>query len=389
MSSLRPASFRGVRFDVDSRSVTVGRRVVVHEYPQRDIPFAEDMGRKARRYKIDVLVIGDDFEARRDALIRAIETPGAGLLVHPDFGSLMVVVLDDAEITQRRDEIGKSEFSITFMEAGEALYPSASQDTAGILGASSEAAVKAAIDEFAAEFDVSGGSDLQQSAQRNLLKIINQLSDTLASAADFSPADMLSLLPAPLQLGMALANAVVNGVMNVKTQMAITASAWKRFDVADLLGLERLQVLRPAPVIPSRGAGIQAIKNQVAMDALIGQTIAATLMNGYATLEFASIDEVENARAKIAAAADNVFAFSGNANDEMLAQRTAAIRHINAVSIGLPKLMTIRLSQSMPALAVAYEQHGNLEYLDDLLARNHVIHPGFVPAGRDLSLIRI
>ena len=94
MSDLRSASFRGVRFDVDARTVTVGRRVVLHEYPQRVTPYAEDLGRKARRYKVDAFIIGSDSAIRRDLLLAALEKPGPGQLVHPDFGTLMVVVPD-------------------------------------------------------------------------------------------------------------------------------------------------------------------------------------------------------------------------------------------------------------------------------------------------------
>lgn len=42
---LQPASFRGVAFKVDGDDLQIGRRTVVHEYPGRDTPSVEDMGR--------------------------------------------------------------------------------------------------------------------------------------------------------------------------------------------------------------------------------------------------------------------------------------------------------------------------------------------------------
>ena len=44
--NLRPASFRGVAFEVGSHSESGGRRVELHEYPLRDAPYAEDLGKK-------------------------------------------------------------------------------------------------------------------------------------------------------------------------------------------------------------------------------------------------------------------------------------------------------------------------------------------------------
>lgn len=86
----REASFRGVPFWVDSDSVPVGRRTQLHEYPKRDQPLVEDMGRQTREYKFDGFIIGPDFISQRDRLLVALDTPGPGELVHPWFGRLTV-----------------------------------------------------------------------------------------------------------------------------------------------------------------------------------------------------------------------------------------------------------------------------------------------------------
>jgi prophage DNA circulation protein len=46
----QPASFRGVIFHVETGGKSSGRRTVTHEYPKRDDPYAEDMGRVARHF---------------------------------------------------------------------------------------------------------------------------------------------------------------------------------------------------------------------------------------------------------------------------------------------------------------------------------------------------
>ena len=47
-----PASFRGIAFHVESGTLSGGRRTVVHEYPKRNDPYAEDMGRHASRWSL-------------------------------------------------------------------------------------------------------------------------------------------------------------------------------------------------------------------------------------------------------------------------------------------------------------------------------------------------
>src|SRR5688572_26751846 len=91
LQNFRQASFRGVGFLIDSVDSQFGRHVVTHEYPQRDIPFSEDLGRKARRFSMTAYLVGGDYMLARDVLIAACELPGSGLLVHPYQGELQVV----------------------------------------------------------------------------------------------------------------------------------------------------------------------------------------------------------------------------------------------------------------------------------------------------------
>ena len=79
-------SFRGVPFRTVDAEMRVGRRNVVNEYPQRDLPYVDDLGRRARRFVVEAYVIGDGYRAERDALIAAFEAKGSGELIHPRYG---------------------------------------------------------------------------------------------------------------------------------------------------------------------------------------------------------------------------------------------------------------------------------------------------------------
>ena len=77
--NLVPASFRGAGFQVDNTEAPIaGRRVAVHEYPGRDEPFVEDLGRRTKRWEIEAFVVGDDYADVRDRLVDACDMPGAG-----------------------------------------------------------------------------------------------------------------------------------------------------------------------------------------------------------------------------------------------------------------------------------------------------------------------
>ena len=121
---LRKASFAGVSFEVETGSLTFGRRVVTHEYPQRDTPYTEDLGRAARLYSLTGFVIGSDYISHAKRLIKALEKNASepSKLIHPWLGTVSVCVSDKPKVswdTARRI----ARFEMSFVEAGELNNP--------------------------------------------------------------------------------------------------------------------------------------------------------------------------------------------------------------------------------------------------------------------------
>ena len=135
-------SFRGVAFNTKDDSLRGGRRTVLHEYPMRDVPYAQDLGRKARRYQINAVLVGDDYMDRRDALIGALETEGPGLLVHPYYGQLMVVLDGDYSVNQTTADGGMCTVGCTFVDAGDNVFPAGAAAMSNSLAIDSTAAAK-------------------------------------------------------------------------------------------------------------------------------------------------------------------------------------------------------------------------------------------------------
>jgi len=129
---LMPARFRNARFHVDSAVRESGRRIVPHEYPKKDIPYAEDMGRRAREFSIRGYIIvyprdvgGEgnelkkrDYTTARDALITALETDGPSTLQLPLLG-IMEVACTRYRITEENRAGGYCSFDMSFVEYGK------------------------------------------------------------------------------------------------------------------------------------------------------------------------------------------------------------------------------------------------------------------------------
>lgn len=114
---LRPASFRGAAFHVEIGSRASGRRLALHEFPKRDVPYVEDMGRKARLIQITGYCVGPDYQDERDDLVDQLEREGPGLLIHPTFGEFLAHGGISSEI-ERRERGGFVEIEMQFLEAG-------------------------------------------------------------------------------------------------------------------------------------------------------------------------------------------------------------------------------------------------------------------------------
>ena len=108
----------------DQSTINVGRRGVLHQYAYFDIPFFEDMGRKARNITVEANFIGDDHVLRTNDFIGMVEADGVGTLNHPQLDFPISVVPLDVKLTYRDNNIGITEVSISFIEAGEYLAPS-------------------------------------------------------------------------------------------------------------------------------------------------------------------------------------------------------------------------------------------------------------------------
>lgn len=153
---LQQASFRGVPFGVLSAQGKFGRRVAVHEYPNRDKPYVEDLGRSTRRITLTGFLVensliygGGDVFAQRDAMVAAAETAGKGTLIHPTLGELQVSIPDGGlTVSEKWDQGRYFEIGLTFIESGERVFPAASETTSNALGSLADGLDLSAAQDF-------------------------------------------------------------------------------------------------------------------------------------------------------------------------------------------------------------------------------------------------
>lgn len=126
---LLPAHFDGNPFHVEAGSRSSGRRIVVHEFPKKDLPYSEDMGRRAIEFTVRGYCISyprdassplymRDYRIARDRLQTRLDTGGAGVLQLPNAIVTTTVVCQRYRLTEEDRFGGYCTFDMSFVEFG-------------------------------------------------------------------------------------------------------------------------------------------------------------------------------------------------------------------------------------------------------------------------------
>lgn len=383
--NLRSASFRGVSFEVDSSTLTAGRRLARHEYPQRDEPFLEDMGKKAREYRIEAFIIGPEYMSGRDQLLEALEKPGPGQLVHPYLGTLKVIVSGQCQMTESTSFGGMAKISIEMVEAGTQQEPRATDDTLAVLDAQIAAAEEIAALEFSESFSVDGAADFvvedALKSVNGLLSVPGMVLDNLASIRANPLSALQALLPERLLGSLSSPLGLAKGIVQLVRNMP---------DVLQLFGYGL-----PSPIQTVQTPARQQLNSN--RDALMGLVSFLAVVKRTRDLVSAEPDTLDLVRAHRTEIVDRVddLIFSEligqDAIDAIVQIRTDAVKHFTAITPDLPRIVAREFAVALPALVVAHDFYGD-QWLDqereaELIKRNLVKHPGFVPAGKPVSLV--
>lgn len=387
-SSLRQASFRGVPFEVDDVEASGGRRVVLHEYPLRDTPYSEDLGRRARDIRVRGYIIQGrmyDYASARAGLLKALEAYGPGELVHPWHGEVRVVV-DDYRLRETTEQGGLLELDIRFREAGQLTNPAATTDTVQSVTTAATSVRQALKDSFLLTF---------APALERLDSLAGVLDEAVGLAMDYlglpkslmaaGLARMQSLLATPAALFDALSGLFGDLLGNGNEGTAVTTASGtaartssRAVISASSDALERL--LGGSAVITSPAGRV--LRDMVAQVVVV-EAAASTAHTDYTTADDALAD-----RDAVVESLDTIEPVAGDSVFRCLAGlRRAVVTDLTTRGAELPRVRSVTLPGTVPALVAAYRIHADAGRADELVSRNRIRHPGRVPGGTPLEVL--
>lgn len=404
------ASFRGFPFKVEDESGSGGRRGPLHEYPDRDLPFFEDMGRSADRFALQAYFVGDTADLLARAFERVLRKDGAGLLIHPTRGRQTVVCRRWHRRVERR--LGSwVEFALLFEEAGQNFYPAAGTSWPhAVLEAALEART-AFADALANVLDL---GDLTQEATEDLVGRAFALGSVLNVMAQVASGQAPSV---GLASALALSAGYTGGLFD-ETGFGLN-TALLAVSTVNLVANWADALAGPAPDRRSRTRAVEGlmgvydeaaadtwyapnaltaqeaaiVRNQAAFSAGIRRAVLAETARQVASLDFASYDEAFALRSRLADAFDdevNQSLGEDGARTALQNLRAVTLQAISERGANKARLVPYALPRTLPSLVAA-----QLFYPDDpdiatrareLAERNRTVAPAFLPAkGQRLS----
>ena len=385
-SRLQAGSFRGVAFHTETASGKGGRRVAVHQYPQQEEHWAEDLGQSAKADSLDMYVLGDNYDVEKDALFAALDKPGSGTLIHPYLGALDVQMAEYSWTISSKQG-GYCKITVAYTRAGQRKFPVDKQQNSQQLLGCCDVANTALQNDFATQFSIlSQPAFVLQGALDQLNKIINLL-DSLKllgrslSATNSSDSLVLSHLiqkPADLATGL---SALLTAANSADDTTLNTVDLYH--SLVESLGTDDTTPI----ATPSRA---QQADNQQAIN---------TLISGLATIESATAIAASDATFPTYNAAiatqeslltqlDTLIERSPNLSYYPLANlQSAIIKRVDDLAPGLQQIEHIQLAQTLPALVLAHQLYQSSDKADELILRNQISHPLFVPAGVELEVL--
>lgn len=436
IAQLKPASFRGVPFGVLSSRKVFGRRTAVHEYPFRDTVWVEDLGRKGRVISFTAFLVtdslvygGGDVIAQQEKLIGAIETKGSGKLVHPTLGELTVSVTGDCAFDESFESLGYIALELSFLEAGERVFPSQSSATPDKVSAACAEADKAVSGDFSTAVTplladgaitaqnalatatawVSGAVGLGRDAG-SLFNLASQLSGNfgrffngnnlggltgaLGTLLDpsITVGDLIGIASAAQSLIASAASTVIADAGELGQGTSGSTPAQLATDVHALVAAVQASAADPADAVRLMAA-LQAFTPMTlaagsAIGAPIGDLVrraaVVAMARASTTYQPFSYDDANAVRGRVCDALDAEIQVAGDQGADatfsaLRALRVAVVQDLTARGATLAPIVTITAAEALPAVVLAQRLYRDAGRGDQLVTEADPINPLFMP----------
>lgn len=390
LKTLHRSSYKGVAFWVERDAEAGSRRIVVHEFPMRDDPYLEDLGEGRRDYRVTAYVASDAADTEANALLATCATRGAGVLVLPTVGPVLVRAIE-FERAHEKDRLGFAALELKFVREGFSSALATVASLANLLHVAAGGLVTAAAAFFAQAAAVTNVPDYVAASATSGLEqgfaALEAIRSSQPVDAAVSAAQRSAIQEGFAAASEAIASEEAIAIEQVAADVGAIAQA-----LADGLpaasavaAFEQLLASVPAQVVVAPGSRWQV---SVARNGFAGNTLTrlAALAAYCSSIERMTLSDRQagiTLRANVAEFFDEQLG-ALDADDytlfaATLILRDATIDYLSRTILDLAPVATVTANLSMPSLWWSWRLYADPERSEELVARNRIVHPSFMP----------
>lgn len=428
---LQPASWKGVSFFVTGSHGRFGRRNAIHEYPNRDDVWVEDLGRSKRIFRLRGFLLGDDVIQQSKKLVSVCEskdeTDEGGELVHPIFGKLQLALVDFSITHNVEGRYAEIEFA--FIASSKRIYPVSEQSSTDLVGTAADSLDLSASQSFGKRVVsalqqgqaavgkvvqvvqqygglvfrlVNDATSLVRTVQslpgtfgrffagatasfRNLGRVlgIGNPSVTIATLTDQGAEDRAAVTTAmnTAQSGASSLSTATAKSFATQTQAVMKSLAASVSDPGDQVRLFTTLASFAPTTLPGSTAIVQG---QTATVDLWRRAALTALARASALYQPSSYDDAATLRALIIALLDAEIGIAGDQGEDavflaLLGLKTAVANDLTARGASLAPMIQVNFASPMPASLLAMMLYQDPTRADELIAESNVRNPLFMP----------
>lgn len=383
LSKVQAASFKGIPFLVDNTNTEGGRKLVVHEYPNTNERFVEDMGELQETFTINGFVTGIDYDQKRDALIAALKDPGRGELIHPFFGEVTCVA-KPYSLSESFQEFGVAKFTMTFDKSDASTYPSVSSDNTSLINLQSNSLNGLMNTDIASIFAVT------QKYPGNFLSAKNIIT-AVSTALGVNASSVLKVASDISSFNSQLVSFVKKINSNIQHPANLGADFENLFGAYSLIGLnpkDQFDLLAglfsygsgEAPVPQTTVQRVEREKNRQVVNSAVNIFALSNAYNTVPFLTYTTEADVQNVQNQLQEQFTYVMSNNNASDDTVQAIKDLQVQVVKFLEVQLVnafKISTVKTNQiSMTLLCFNY--YGSVDNTNALLSLNKTIDASFV-----------
>lgn len=402
--NLRTPSLDGFEFALASSDKAFGRDVKRHKIINADSYVYEDIGALETAFTVEMAIGGNsNFLAQADAFEKILTKKGTHSLVLPQTGELTVVITGRPRRREHSGEVGIVYFSATFeLDNGVSTLTAKAGTTAAALQTSSLAALNSAITNFMQAYTDSAPDFVNDGVTTEINGLIGNMTTALSRIGQDFTAPDFSLSSA--QTFVDQITSMFDSVTDYEEDIDFSVAVSDQEETVQAAAIDVVNALSTVSVDPqlttsSGGSTAQSLRTSNSNAVELFTKIAA-ISSAAKTVSYVEYDSKQDAiamREDLLSSMESLRAAAGESgwaeSYRDLGSLMAAVNRDVDEDIGrLPTTVSIQPTTVRSSLALAHRLYGStnaenvIAMAEDIVERNGIMHPSFIPV-EDLEVL--